>query len=124
MPGGLHCIKGAAQSDGGVHGHDEVEAVLDTLEEELAVVDIDVELSLKGVMHQNTGLDVNVIVLRVPVGLEGDGYTIPALRVEVAETVSNTLYDALGQNSGLYKLRLRSHYERMNFYASQTELVL
>ena len=89
-------------SDGGVHGHDEVEAVLDTLEEDLAVVDINVELPLQGVMHQHAGLYVNVVVLRVPVGLEGNWNAIPTFGVEVAKAISNTLYNTLGQNSGLY----------------------
>ena len=84
-----------------MHGHDEVEAVLDALEEDLAVVDIDVELPLEGIVHQHAGLYVNVIVLRVPVGLECDRYTVPAFRVQVAETISNTLNDALGQHGRL-----------------------
>ena len=86
-----------------MHGHDEVEAVLNALEEDLAIVDIDVELSLEGIMNKDTGLDVDVIILRVPVRLEGHRHAIPTLGVNVAEAVAHTLDDALGQNSWLNK---------------------
>ena len=90
-------------SDGGMHGHDEVEAVLNALEENLAIVDIDVELSLEGIMDEDAGLDVDVVILRVPVRLESHRHTIPTLCVNVAEAVAHTLNDALGQNSWLNK---------------------
>ena len=86
-----------------MHGHDEVEAVLDALEEDLAIVDIDVELSLEGIMDEDAGLDVDVVILRVPVCLECHRYAIPTLGVNVAEAVTHTLDDALGQNSWLNK---------------------
>ena len=86
-----------------MHGHDEVEAVLDTLEEDLTIVDIDVELSLEGIMDEDTGLNVYVVILRVPVRLVGHRHAIPALGVNMAEAVAHTLDDALGQNSWLNK---------------------
>ena len=86
-----------------MHGHDEVEAVLDTLEEDLTIVDIDVELSLEGIMDEDTGLNVNVVILRVPVRLVGHRHAIPTLGVNMAEAVAHTLDDALGQNSWLNK---------------------
>ena len=86
-----------------MHGHDEVEAVLDALEEDLAIVDIDVELSLEGIMDEDAGLDVDVVILRVPVCLECHRYAIPTLGIDVAEAVTHTLDDALGQNSWLNK---------------------
>ena len=46
-----------------MHGHQEVEAVLDALQEDLAVVNVDVELSLQGVVDQHTGLNVHVVIL-------------------------------------------------------------
>ncbi len=61
----------ALASDDRVHGHDEVEAVLDALEEDLAVVDFDVELPLQGVVDKHSGLNVDVVI-HVPVRLEGD----------------------------------------------------
>ena len=86
-----------------MHGHDEVEAVLDTLEEDLAIIDIDVELSLECIMNEDAGLNVNVVILRVPVRLEGHRHAIPTLGINVAEAVAHTLNDALGQNSRLNK---------------------
>ena len=91
-----------SSSNGCVHRHDEVEAVLHTLEQESPVVDIDIEFTFEGVVHQHASLDVNVIIFRVPVCLEGYGDTIPSLRVSMSQSVSNTLNDALGQYSGLY----------------------
>ena len=57
-----HCHE-IESSDSSMHGHDEVEAVLDALEEDLAIVDIDVELSLEGIMDEDAGLDVDVVIL-------------------------------------------------------------
>ena len=91
-----------SSSNGCVHRHDEVEAVLDALQQESPVVNIDIEFTLEGVVHQHAGLDVNVIIFRVPVCLEGYRDTIPSLRVSMSQAVSNTLNDALGQYSGLY----------------------
>ncbi len=85
-----------------MHRHDEVEAVLYTLEQESSVVNIDVELTLECVVHQDASLDVDVVVLRVPVCLESNGDTIPSLRVSMSQTITNTFNDALGQNSGLF----------------------
>ena len=90
-------------SDGGMHGHDKVEAVLNALEEDLAIVDIDVELSLEGIMNKDAGLDVDVVIFRVPIRLEGHRHAIPTLGINVAEAISHTLDDALGQNSWLNK---------------------
>ncbi len=86
----------ALASDGRVHGHDEVEAVLDALKEDLAVVDVDVELPLQGVVDEHAGLDVDVVILRVPVRLEGDRHAVPTFRVDVPQAVSHTLDDTLG----------------------------
>ena len=84
-----------------MHGHDEVEAVLDALQEELAVVDVDVELALEGVVHEHAGLDVDVVALTVPVGLEGNWHTVPSLGVRMAEAVTHTLDDSLREHMGL-----------------------
>ncbi len=88
-----------------VHRHDEVEAVLYTLEQQSSVVNIDVKLTLECVVNQDAGLDIDVVVLRVPVCLEGYGDTIPSLRVSMSQTITNTFNDALGQNSGLFVLK-------------------
>ena len=90
-----------SSSNGCVHRHDEMEAVLHTLEQKSPVIDIDIEFTLEGVVHQDASLDVNVIIFRVPVCLESYGDTIPSLGVSMSQAVSNTLNDALGQYSGL-----------------------
>ena len=90
-----------SSSNGCVHRHDEMEAVLHTLEQKSPVIDIDIEFTLEGVVHQHASLDVNVIIFRVPVCLEGYGDTIPSLRVSMSQAIPYTLNDALGQYSGL-----------------------
>ena len=84
-----------------MHRHDEVEAILNALEENLSIVDIDVELALECVMHEDACLDVDVVILRVPVGLEGHWHTIPTIGVDMAEAISNALNDALCEDSWL-----------------------
>ena len=88
-----------------MHRHDEVEAVLHTLEQKSPIINIDIELTLECVMNQHTSLDVDIVILRVPVCLEGYGDTIPSLRVSMSQPVSYTLNDALGQYSRLYIIR-------------------
>ena len=82
-----------------------MEAVLHTLEQQSSVVNIDIELALECVMHQYASLNVDVIVFRVPVCLEGYGDTIPSFRVGMSQAVTDTLNDTLGQNSRLYVIR-------------------
>ncbi len=53
-------------------------------------------------MHKHAGLDINVVVFRVPVGLESNGHAVPSLRVRVSQAVTHTVNDALSQYSGLY----------------------
>lgn len=84
-----------------MHCHEEVEAVLDALEEDLSVINIDVELALECVVHKHAGLDVDHVVLAVPVCLEGDWHTVPSLRVAVAQSITDGLDDSLGQDVGL-----------------------
>ena len=73
-----------------------MEAVLYALPEDLAVVDVNVELPLEGVVDEHAGFDVYVVILRVPVRLEGHEHAIPTLRVYVPQAVAHTLEDALG----------------------------
>ena len=87
-----------------MHRHDKVEAILNTLKEDLAVIDINIELSLEGIMNEDASLDVDVVVLGVPVCLESHWYTIPTLGVNVTETITHAFYDALCQDSGLYRI--------------------
>ena len=61
----------------------------------LAVVDVDVELALDGVVHDHASLNVELVVLVVPVGLERDRHAFPAVRVAGTEAVTATSDDAL-----------------------------
>ena len=74
---------------------------MDTLKEDFAIINIDVELSFKSIVDEDASLDVDVVVLRVPVGLVGHWYTVPTIGVDMAEAISNTLNDALCENSWL-----------------------
>ncbi len=86
-----------------MHGHNKVEAVLDALQKYLAVVDIDVEFTFECVMYQDACFDVYVVILTVPVCLEGHWHAIPSLWVLVSQPVTHTLDNTLGQNSRLNK---------------------
>ena len=79
-------------------GHDELEGVLDRDKEVLAVINIDVELTLNGIVDQHAGADVNLVVLTVPVGLVRDRDAIPTVMVDVAQPLANAPDDALGKD--------------------------
>ncbi len=81
-----------------------MEAVLDTLNEDFAIININVELSLKSIVNEDASLDVDVVVLRVPVGLESHWNTVPTLGVHMTEAISNTLNDALCEDSWLFEI--------------------
>ena len=81
-----------------------MEAVLNTLKEDFAIININIKLSLKSIVDEDACLDVDVVVLRVPVGLEGHWNTIPTIGVHMAEAISNTLNDALSKDSWLYMI--------------------
>ena len=89
------------RSDGRVHGHDEVEDILHGLEQVLPVIDLDVELVLDGVVDEHARLHAHLVVLVVPVRLERDGHSVPAVRVDVAKSLAADLDDALGEHVGL-----------------------
>ena len=64
----------------------------------LPVVDLDIELVLDGVMHQNASLDTELVILVVPMRLERDWDTVPAVGIDVAQPVAANLDDALGHD--------------------------
>jgi len=68
--------------------HDEMEAVLHTLKQDLPVVDITVEFTLNRIVDQNTGFDVDVTAFAVPVSLECNWHSFPTVGVVVSETLS------------------------------------
>lgn len=78
--------------------HNELEGAFNRVNEDLLVVDVDIELSLEGVMNEDAGLDVDVRVLTIPVGPVSDRNTIPTLGIDVAKTISHALNDTLYQH--------------------------
>ena len=84
-----------------MHRHNEVEAILNALQKESSVIDINVEFAFECVMNEHAGLNVNVVILRVPVGLEGDRHAVPSFRVRMSQPVTHAFNDALGQHSRL-----------------------
>ena len=78
-----------------MHGHDEVENVLHRLQDVFPIIDFNVELVLDSIMDQHTRLDVHLVVLVVPVRLEGDGNAVPPVWIDMPQSVTAHLDDAL-----------------------------
>ncbi len=53
---------------------------------------------LNGIVDKDASLDIKLILLVVPVGLESDWHAVPSLRVDVSESVAATLNDSLGHH--------------------------
>lgn len=81
-----------------MHAHEEVEAVLHADEQLLAIIDVNVEFALYRLMNVHARRDVHVAVLGHPVGLEGDGNAVPAMGVDLTQTVATDADDALSQD--------------------------
>ena len=104
--------------------HDELEAVLHAHQQVLAVVDIDVELPLDGVVDQDAGLHANLVVLRIPVGFVRDGYSLPSVGVHVSQAFSHALDDSLGKHMrllvqmmvvGVWVVETSGHYTLLHY---------
>ena len=85
-----------------MHRHDELEAILDADQQVLAVIDVNVEFALDGVVDEHAGLDANLVILRVPVRLVRDRHTVPSVVVHVAQSLADAPDNSLGQNMGLH----------------------
>ena len=81
-----------------MHRHDEVEAILNGLEQMLAVIDLNSKLALDTVVHKDARFDVHAVILVVPVRLECDRHAIPAVGVNVAQPITADLDDTLGHH--------------------------
>ena len=81
--------------------HDELEAVLNADEQVLSIVDVNVEFSFESVMNVDTGLNTDLIILRVPIGLIGDWNTVPSVWVHVSESFADASDDSLGKDMWL-----------------------
>jgi hypothetical protein len=62
--------------------------ILYGLEQVLAVVDVDAELSFDRVMYQDASFNIELVVLTVPVGLESNRHAIPSVGVDVSQTIA------------------------------------
>ena len=88
-------------SHGSVHTHDKLEAVLNTNEKHLPVVNVDAEFALKGIMHMDARLDTDFVALSVPVGLVRDGDALPALWVYSSESSTDASNNTFCKNMWL-----------------------
>ena len=59
------------------------------------IIDFNAELVFDRVMDQHTRLDVHLVVLVVPMRLESDRNTVPSVRVNVPQSITANLDDAL-----------------------------
>ena len=53
-------------------------------------------------MDEDAGPKADLVTLRVPVGLVGDGYAVPSVRVDSSQALSYAADDSLGKDVGLY----------------------
>ena len=81
-----------------MHGHQEVEAVLDALQKQLSVIDINVEFSLERIVNKDACLNVDHVILAVPVGLEGNWHAVPSVGISMAQTITHALDDTLSKD--------------------------
>ena len=99
--------------------HDILETVFDADQKMLSVINIYVEFSFYDVVDENTGLDADLIVFRVPVGLVGDWNTFPSVWVHMSEPLSDDLDYTLGKN-----MRLQSKDNQLNEMIEDTYLLV
>ena len=81
--------------------HDKSKSFLNTRDQNLFIVDIDIEFSFECVMDENASPDTNTIIVSSPVGFEGDWDSIPSVPVYFPESFSNSLDDSFGDEVGL-----------------------
>ena len=81
--------------------HDILENVLNADQKMLSVINIDIEFSFYNIVDKNTGLDADLVVFRVPVGLVGNWDTFPSIWVHMSEPLSADLDYTLGKNMRL-----------------------
>ena len=73
-----------------------MEDILNWLEQVFSVIDLDIEFAFNSVVDKDARLDVHIVVLVVPMGLESDGDAVPAVRIGMAQSVATNFNDALG----------------------------
>ena len=75
-----------------------MEHILNRLKQVLSVVNLDIEFVFDSIVHKNASLDAEVVVLIIPVSLERDRDSIPTVWIDVSQTVTANLDDALGHH--------------------------
>ena len=81
-----------------MHTHQEVEDVLHSNQQLLAIINVDAELALDRLVDVHAGGDVHVAVFSHPVRLERDGNAVPPVRVNLTKTVTAHANDTLGKD--------------------------
>ena len=64
--------------------HNMMEYILNTLQQYLPIIDINIEFSFNGIMDQNTSSNIDIIIFTVPMGFESYRDTIPSLGVQMS----------------------------------------
>ena len=88
-------------SDGCVDTHQEVEDSFNAVQEVLSVVDIEVEFSLNRVVDKDASLDIDLVTLGIPRGLEGNWNSLPPVRIDFPKSLSYASNHSLSENMGL-----------------------
>mmetsp|Transcript_54305 Transcript_54305/g.100330 ORF Transcript_54305/g.100330 Transcript_54305/m.100330 type:complete len:102 (+) Transcript_54305:28-333(+) len=78
-----------------------VEALFNVAKQDLTVIDVNTEFSLKGVMNEYAGPEVCRSVLSIPVSFEGDRHSVPSVWIDVSESVSYSLDHSFGDQMWL-----------------------
>ena len=85
-------------SNSSVHAHDPMEDILHTLHENLTIINLNIEFVLNCIMNHNASLDIQLIVLIVPVRFESNRNSIPSVWINVTQSFATNLYDSLRQH--------------------------
>ena len=78
-----------------------MEAILNTLHQHFAIINLNVELVLDSIMHHHTGFDIDLIVFIVPVRLESNWNSIPPVWVNMTQSITAHFNDTLCKNMRL-----------------------
>ena len=70
-------------SNGSMHAHDEMEHILHTLHKNLAIINLNIEFVFNCIVNHNASLDIQLVVLVVPMRFESDWNTIPSIWILV-----------------------------------------
>jgi hypothetical protein len=87
---------------------DDIEGRFNVSDQNVAVLHLDSELFLKGLVHMDGCLDIGKSSLVPPVSVEGNGNSlylkptyVPAIGVDLVESFMHAFDDSLGSEAGL-----------------------